>query len=336
MTRVSAIIILLLMPVYLFAQKRIVVDPAGRGDFRTIQQALQSLPDSSATDRLVFIKNGTYKEQLLIKKNHIIFQGESRTGTVISGSISHLIYSCQHPGDKNSAVMNIDGNDITLRDLTVENTYGRDAPDSLFIDCANATTGKMEKIKVPKTAHQFTIKTAGATRLKVVNCVVLSYGQDTVSPWSGTGMYYFKGCTLVGGTDFYCPRGWAYAENCTFIVNVPGAIAIWHDGSKGRDIKSVFRNCTFKGEQHFQLGRYHHEASFYLIDCHFDKTMEDKPIYKAETAKPMLWESTVYYYNARTDGPKFGWLKDNLDQAPGAPKAEAVTARWTFNGKWNP
>lgn len=336
MTRICTIILLLIAPLCQAAKTRIVVDPSGKGDFRTIQQALQSLPDSAAEDRLIFIKNGFYREQLSIRKNHITLQGESKTGTVISGSISHLIYTCQHPGDKNSAVMNIDGNDITLRDLTVENTYGHDAADSVFIDCTSAQTGKPEKIKVVKTAHQFTLKTGTATRLKVINCIVRSYGQDTVSPWSGTGMYYFKDCTLIGGTDFYCPRGWAYAENCTFIVNVPGAIAIWHDGSKGRDIKSVFRNCYFKGEQHFQLGRYHHEASFYLIDCHFDKNMMDKPIYKAETAKPMVWESTVYYSNAHTDGPKFNWLKDNLDQAPGAPKAGDINAAWTFNRKWNP
>jgi pectinesterase len=89
-------------------------------------------------------------------------------------------------------------------------------------------------------------------------------------------MYYFKDCIMEGGTDFYCPRGWAYAENCTFINIVPGAAAIiWHDGSKDQNMKSVLKNCSFKGATPYRLGRYHHEANFYLINCSFDKNLLD-------------------------------------------------------------
>ncbi|MBK8043616.1 MAG: hypothetical protein IPK21_13740 [Haliscomenobacter sp.] len=57
-------------------------------------------------------------------------------------------------------------------------------------------------------------------------------GGDTVSPWDvENGMYYFNDCTMEGGVDFYCPRGWAYAENCRFICHNREA-AIWHDGPR--------------------------------------------------------------------------------------------------------
>ncbi len=324
------ITILLLSPLWLLAQQRIVVDATGKGNYKTIQEAVNSLPDSAGKDRIIFIKNGVYKEQVHIAKPHIVLQGESKDRTIITGAVASLIYSCEHPGDNNSAILNLDGDDITLFNLTVENSYGKTAPDSVFIDCKNG------KVKVIKTAHQFALKTNKATRLKVINCLLRAWGNDTVSPWTGaTGMYYFKDCTMIGGTDFYCPRGWAYAENCTFITNVSAAAAIWHDGSKSKDQKSVFRNCNFKGDVPYNLGRYHHEASFYLINCHFDNNMTDTAIFKAATAKPMLWESTAYYYGCRKDGKQYDWYKDNLSTAPGSPSASAINARWTFAGKWD-
>jgi pectinesterase len=86
----------------------------------------------------------------------------------------------------------------------------------------------------------------------------------------------------------------------------------------------------------YNLGRYHHEASFYLINCRFDNNLIDTPIYKAATAKPMAWESTAYYYGCRKEGKQFGWFKDNLSTAPGAPVASAINAAWTFEGRWKP
>ena len=30
------------------------------------------------------------------------------------------------------------------------------------------------------------------------------------------------------------------------------------------------------------------------------------------------------------------WMKNNLEEAKGAPKPEEINARWTFGGKWDP
>jgi pectinesterase len=309
----------------------------GSGNFKSIQEAVNSLSDSSAQNRIIFIKNGEYKERLYIAKHRIVLRGEDRDKTIITGAIASLIYACENPNDRYSGVVNLDGNDITLTNLTIENTYGLNAPDSIFFDCVNEEMGKVERIKVIKTAHQFALLSIKATRLKVINCILRNWGNDTVSPWNGeTGMYYFKDCIMMGGTDFYCPRGSAYAEHCTFITNVSSAAAIWHDGSKDRNFKSVFTNCNFKSDSPFILGRYHHEANFYLINCAFDKNLRDLPIFKAATAKPMFWNSHAYYYHCKTEGKKFDWLKDNLETAPGSPSAETITAQWTFDGKWDP
>jgi pectinesterase len=121
------------------------------------------------------------------------------------------------------------------------------------------------------------LRTFATTRLKVLNCILKAYGGDTVSPWNvEEGMFYFKDCEIEGGVDFYCPRGWAYAENCKFYAH-NGSAAIWHDGSKYEDSKTVLVNCYFDGFEGFKLGRWHRDAQFFLINCKFSKSILISP-----------------------------------------------------------
>lgn len=332
--KILYILFLLCIPLLLKAQPvRVIVDASGKGNFKTIQEAVNSLPDSSSRDRFIYIRNGSYKEKVYIGKHHVVLQGESREKTIITGAIASVIYMCEHPGDKYNGIVNLDGDDITIMDLTIENTFGLTAPDSTHINCKD-TANQLQRITVAKSAHQFALRSFKSTRLKVINCILRAWGADTVSPWnSDSGMYYFKDCVIQGGVDFYCPRGWSYAENCTFICLSPTA-AIWHDGHADKKMKSVLVNCTFKGSIPYKLGRYHHDSHFYLISCSFDKNLVDTPIYKAATAKEVLWGSREYYFNCHREGKDFDWFKDNLDKAPGSPSPKAITAKWTFDGKW--
>ena len=162
------------------------------------------------------------------------------------------------------------------------------------------------------------------------------YGGDTVSPWNvQEGMFYFKDCIIEGGVDFYCPRGWAWAENCHFISHT-GVAAIWHDGSRYEDSKTVLKNCTFEGFDGFNLGRYHRDAQFYLINCTFPENMADKDIYLVPTTNIIQWGRRVYYYNCHRKGGDYTWHKDNLHMAKGAPTADQITTNWLFAGKWQP
>jgi pectinesterase len=198
-------------------------------------------------------------------------------------------------------------------------------------------THKTELVVVDKAAHQFALFSSKSNRLKVIDCIIRAWGADTVSPWNAqAGMYYFKDCILQGGTDFYCPRGWAYADNCTFVCLQPSAAAIWHDGHADKSMKNVLVNCHFKGDKPYKLGRYHHDALFYLVSCTFDANLKDLPIYKAETAKEVFWGQRAYFYNCSKQGAAYAWLNNNLDQSPGAPDAKNINAKWTFNGKWDP
>ena len=325
----------LLLPVvcnYVQGQVKIIVDARGTGDFKTIQGAINSLPDSSTTARLIYIKKGIYQEKLYIEKSNIILEGEDREQTIITESIARDEWRCGHTDDWGVATMNVGANDITLKYLTVTNNFGFDFKEEKTIWCASDTVSKQKKLL--KNGHQMALRTLNATRLKAINCHFRAFGGDTVSPWEvGSGLWYFKDCIMEGGVDFYCPRGWAWAENCEFFAH-GGDAAIWHDGSKFEDSRTVLVNCSFKGYDGFKLGRYHRDAQFYLLNCLFASNMADKPIYLVPTANVIKWGERIYYYNChRNGGNDFTWYADNL---PAGMTAKNITLNWLFNNKWHP
>jgi pectinesterase len=118
MRRVTTILFLL-VSLQMRAQLKIIVDAEGKGDFKTIQAAINSLPDVAATPRTIFIKKGTYSEKIFIEKNNIIFEGEDMDKTIITQDIARDEWRCDHPDDWGVATMNVNGNDITLKDLTM-------------------------------------------------------------------------------------------------------------------------------------------------------------------------------------------------------------------------
>ncbi len=311
----------------------IVVDINGNGKFRTIQSAINSLTSDSVAPRTIYIKKGIYNEKISVEKNNIIFIGEDKDKTILTQSIARDIWRCSNNDDWGVATFNIKGNDIEINNLTIQNTYGLENNSDIKIVCNN-DTGKIEK-KVTQNGHQMALRSFG-TRVKAINCILKAYGGDTVSPWDvETGMFYFKDCRIEGGVDFFCPRGWSWAEDCEFVSHT-GPAAIWHDGSKYEDSKTVLVNCNFSGYDGFKLGRYHRDAQFYLINCYFAKNMADTPIYRVKTNNIIQWGHRVYFYNCHRNGGDYKWFENNLETAKGAPKPETITPTWLFTDRWNP
>ena len=312
-------------------QKKIVVDISGKGDYKTIQGAINSLLDSSAESRTIYIRKGVYREKLYIEKSNVVLEGEDRENTIIIASIARDEWRCGHTDDWGVATMNVGGNDITLKNLTITNNYGFDFKERT-IWCASDTTANKER-KVRKDGHQMALRTMNmATRLKAINCRFRAYGGDTVSPWEiYNGMWYFKDCIMEGGVDFYCPRGWAWAENCEFITHT-GPAAIWHDGSGNPDSKTVLINCRFSGYDGFLLGRYHRDAQFYLVNCLFADNMRDSAIYRVPTGNLIQWGHRVYFYNCSRKAGNYKWFANNINKE----LVEKVNVRWLFGDRWKP
>jgi pectinesterase len=313
-------------------QNTIVVSQDGKGNFTSIQAAINSIPDSSVMPRVIFIRKGIYAEKIFIEKHNIIFEGEDRDKTIITQDIARDEWRCEHPDDWGVATMNINGNDITLKNLTIANEYGFHVKESKTIVCATDSISHSKVIR--NDGHQMALRTMKATRLKAVNCHFKAFAGDTVSPWNvDEGMFYFKDCFMEGGVDFYCPRGWAWAENCRFFANT-GPASIWHDGSKYPDSKTVLVNCSFDGYPGFKLGRYHRDAQFYLIRCNFSKHMADADIYLVPTTNVIQWGRRVYYFNChREGGNDFAWYANNL---PVDINEKDISVNWVFKNKWNP
>src|SRR5688572_26846969 len=143
--------------------KKIVVAADGSGDYKTVQGAINSLPDSSATARTVFIKNGVYREKIYLEKNNIILEGEDRSNTIITAAIARDEWRCGHQDDWGVATINVSGNDITIRNCTVTNSYGFDFKEEKTIYCASDTISRQKKLT--KNGHQMALRTLNATRL---------------------------------------------------------------------------------------------------------------------------------------------------------------------------
>lgn len=309
----------------------LVVAADGSETFTSVQAAVASIPATNRERRIIFIKDGVYREKIRVDAPFITLRGESRRGARIEFPQLNEDFEAT-PDDIGRAVINLSesASDFVLENLTVENTAGQVGP------------------------HAFTIH-GRADRTVMVDCDVLSHGADTVSLWRGeSGRYYHARCNFRGSVDFVCPRGWCYIVDSTFYEMKPGSAAVWHDGSKNKDMKFVMRNCKFDGTNDWVLARHHLDAQFYFLDCGFSKAMSDNPplrvIYpldgtasaeadvrkNTDNNKRNRWGERCYFWNCEREGGNPSWMTNNLSSAEGSPVAEQITAAWAFAGQWNP
>ena len=317
----------------------------GSADFKTVQEAIASIPRDNRERRFVFVKNGVYHEKVRVDASFITLRGESRAGTRIEFAQGMNEYRGAARDTLGQAVLNINGDDFILENLTVQNTHG--------------VIG----------THAFAIYGRG-DRTVIQDCDVLSQGNDTLSLWrtgngqfsedagahaSPNGRYYHARLKVCGSVDFICPRGWCYMTDCDlYEVNPKAEAAMWHDGSRDQDMKFVITHSRFDGVEGWRFARHHHDAAIYVLDSTFAKTLRDAPpkrvIYpldggaatdadrkKNQDADPSnIWGERFYYANVHRDGGDYAWHQDNLASAPGAPTPAQITAKWTFAGKWDP
>jgi pectinesterase len=324
-----------------FNSHYIVVAKDGSGDFMTITAALDTLPSFNYERAIIFVKNGVYHEKIRIDQDYVTIEGERRDSTIIEYAQLRTDWIA-HKDLIGPAVVNIHGDDVILKNVTIKNTQPEIGP------------------------HAFAIYDDG-TRTIIVGCNLFSKGADTVSPWNyKTGMYYMADCSFTGSVDFVCPRGWCFVKDSKFYEEKKGSASIWHAGSFSKDQKFVLENCSFDGVDGFALGRHHLEAQFYLLNCKFSKKMADMPIYRVvyrysqigkmdssfkyyngtqfdssaveelNKSRPFNWGERDYYYNCHREGGDYTWFENNLESAEGKPSPDQVTPSWTFEGKWDP
>lgn len=289
----------------------------------SIQTAIEKAPEQPESPYIIYIRKGTYNQKVIIDRPNIVLVGEDRDSTIIFlAETAETRKVTEYHGKEvgNGVIVLQEGaDDCVISGLTVYNNYGTTVENT--------------------TKHQMAVF-GRATRTIITNCNVWADGNDALALWApgGDGMYYHADLFLrCPGVDFLCPRGWCYATRCRFYGD--GRAIIWHDGRGNEKKKLVITNSEFDAKSPTVLGRYHHDAQFYLISCKFSANILDQNISYAYTDKvldPCPWGQRTYYYGCYREGGHNGWLKDNLKEASGKPAFHAITAKWTFDGKWDP
>ena len=165
----------------------IVVARDGTGQFRTVTDAIEVCRAFMDYHKVIYIKKGTYKEKLIIPQwvQNIELCGESRDETIITYD-DHA--NINHMGTFRTYTLRVDANNITFKNLTIEN---------------NAA----------KLGQAVALHTQG-DRLTFVNCRFLG-NQDTIYTGMEGTRLYFDHCYIEGTTDFIFGPSTAWFEQCT-------------------------------------------------------------------------------------------------------------------------
>ena len=223
----------------------IVVSPDGHGDYMTVQEAVNAVPNYSHTEiTTVFIRKGVYKECVNIPhtKFRVHFIGEDAKNTVITNDN----YAKRNwpgrdfaVGTSGSATIYIHASYITFENLTFENSAGE---------------GK-------DIAQAVAVFTDGDF-LFFRNCRFIG-NQDTLYTYGRFGKFggikrnYFLHCYIEGTTDFIFGTSIAYFDKCR-IHSKKNSYVTAASTLQGQKYGYVFKDCVLtadKGIDKCYLGR---------------------------------------------------------------------------------
>ena len=164
----------------------------GTGEFRNIDDAIEVCRAFMDYHKVIFVKKGIYKEKLIIPSwlTNIEICGEDAEQTVITWDDHANIRTQERPkgmGTFRTYTLKIEGSDITLKNITIENNSAR-------------------------LGQAVALHTEGY-RLVFVNCRFLGH-QDTVYTGVGGSRQLFRNCYIEGTTDFIFGPGTAWFEDC--------------------------------------------------------------------------------------------------------------------------
>ena len=235
--------------VYAQQQQRkdtLVVARDGTGEYRNIQEAVEAVRAFMDYTVTIYIKNGIYKEKLVIPSwvKNVQLVGESAEKTIITYD-DHA--NINKMGTFRTYTVKVEGNDITFKDLTIENNAA-----SLGQAVALHTEGD---------------------RLMFINCRFLG-NQDTIYTGSEGARLLFTNCYIEGTTDFIFGPSTALFEYCELHSKRDSYITA---ASTPQNIEFgyVFKNCKLTaapGVKKVYLGRpWRPYAQAVFIRCELGK-----------------------------------------------------------------
>ncbi|MGA9211817.1 pectinesterase family protein [Kaistella sp.] len=216
-----------------FAQEKdsFVVSKDGKGDFLTIQEAINNTKAFPYQRMTIFIKNGIYKEKIKLHEwnSHLSLIGENRDSTIITFDDYFDKMGLGRNNTFFTPTFLVEANDVVLKNLTIENSAG---------DIGQAIALSIN-----------------ANRVGILHCKILG-NQDTLY-LTGEGKHYFKDCFIEGTTDFIFGSATAFFENCE-IVSKKDSYITAASTPENTKFGFVFNDCKFistKGVSKVYLGR---------------------------------------------------------------------------------
>lgn len=208
-------------PVFVKAQNGkkadLTVAADGSGNVKSVQEAVNRVPENNKRRFVIFIKAGTYREQIRIPagKPYISFIGEKAETTKLTFNLSN-----KEAGSTSASYsFYVGGHDFYAENITFENSFG--------------------------TGSQAVAVLTEADRLVFKNCRFLGW-QDTL--YAKNGRQYFENCYIEGHVDFIFGQAAAVFENCTIHSKGDGYIAAPMRFAADEPAGLVFINSKLTGE----------------------------------------------------------------------------------------
>lgn len=257
-----------------------IVAQDGSGNFKTVQEAINAVPDFRKNLTTIFIKNGVYKEKLTLPstKTNVTFVGEDLTKTILTYDdfAARKNLFGEEMGTSSTASFFIYGDDFAAYNITFENSAGR--------------VGQAVAVRVD------------GDRVKFVNCRFIG-NQDTLYVHAEKSRQYYKNCYIEGTVDFIFGWSTVVFEDCTIFCKDHGyvtAASTLPETAHGM----VFLNCKITGdapEATFYLGRpWRPYAKTIFINCFLDKQIKEEGWHNWK--KPDA-EKTAFYAEYKSTGP---------------------------------
>lgn len=226
----------------------------GTGDFKTVQEAMQAVPDFRNKTTSIFIKNGIYKEKLNLSasKRNVKLIGESVEKTILTFDdwAQKKNTFGEEKGTSGSSSCYIYGDNFSAENITFQNTAG-------------------------PVGQAVALFVAG-DKAKFVNCRMLGF-QDTLYTYGkGSRQYYYK-CYIEGTVDFIFGSSTAVFEDCDIYCKKGGYITAASTPDTAK-YGYVFLKCRIIGdapENSYYLGRpWRPYAKTVFIDCLLGKMIK--------------------------------------------------------------
>lgn len=314
MRKVLGLLLLLSVVSAAWAQERqdtIVVSRDGTGNFRTLQEAIESARAFMDYTVTIYVKNGVYKEKVIVPSwvENIDIIGEDRDKTIITYD-DHA--NINKMGTFRTYTVKVEGSDITFKNSTIENNAAQ-------------------------LGQAVALHTEG-DRLKFINCRILG-NQDTIYTGAKFTRLYFKDCYIDGTTDFIFGPSTALFEDC-IIHSKRNSYVTAASTPKEAKYGYVFKHCKLTAEpgvDKVYLGRPWRPYAYTLfIECELGKHIVPAGWHNwgkqsnEETARYMEYKNTGEGANV---SERVAWSKQLTKK-----EAEAVTVDAIFStqSNWNP